>query len=48
LFAALKYLGREVKFVRFPEEGHELSRSGKPSRRLARLHYLIDWFDQHL
>ena len=48
LFTALKYLDREVAFVRFPEESHDLSRSGKPSRRLARLHHLIGWFDRHL
>jgi acylaminoacyl-peptidase len=48
LYTALSYLEREVKFVRFPEEGHELSRSGTPSRRLARLHHLIGWFDTHL
>lgn len=48
LFTALKYLNREVAFVRFPEESHDLSRSGKPSRRLARLHHLIRWFDRHL
>lgn len=48
LFASLKYLDRTVEFVRFPEEGHELSRSGTPSRRMARLHHLIGWFDRHL
>jgi dipeptidyl aminopeptidase/acylaminoacyl peptidase len=48
LFASLKYLDRDVAFVKFPEEGHELSRSGKPGRRLARLHHLIGWFDVHL
>ena len=48
LFTALKYLDREVGFVRFPEENHNLSRTGKPSRRLARLHHLIGWFDHHL
>jgi len=48
LFTSLKYLGREVKFIRFPEESHDLSRSGTPSRRLARLHHLIGWFDAHL
>jgi len=48
LFTALKYLGRDVAFVRFPEEGHDLSRSGKPCRRLARLHHLIGWFDRYL
>ena len=45
---ALKRLGREVEFVRIPEEDHNLSRTGKPSRRLARLHHLIGWFDAHL
>ena len=48
LFVALKRLGREVTFVRIPEEDHNLSRTGKPSRRLARLHHLVGWFDQHL
>ena len=48
MFASLKYLGRDVKFVRIPGEGHELSRSGTPSRRLARLHHLNDWFESHL
>jgi dipeptidyl aminopeptidase/acylaminoacyl peptidase len=48
LFVALKRLGREVRFVRIPEEDHNLSRTGKPSRRLARLHHLIGWFDRYL
>jgi dipeptidyl aminopeptidase/acylaminoacyl peptidase len=48
LFIALKKLGREVLFVRIPEEDHNLSRSGTPSRRLARLHHLLHWFDDHL
>jgi dipeptidyl aminopeptidase/acylaminoacyl peptidase len=47
MFVALKRLGRTVEFVRFPEEGHDLSRSGKPSRRLARLRHLLGWFDRH-
>jgi len=47
-FTALKRLGRaEVEFLRFPDEGHELSRSGRPDRRLARLGALLDWFDRH-
>ncbi|MDQ3541575.1 MAG: S9 family peptidase, partial [Chloroflexota bacterium] len=48
MYTALTYLERDVAFIRFPEEGHELSRSGTPSRRLARLHHLIGWFDSHL
>ena len=48
LFIALKRLGKETKFVRFPEENHELSRSGKPNLRRDRLNYIADWFEEHL
>ncbi len=48
LFVFLKKLGREVAFVRIPDEDHNLSRTGTPSRRLARLHHLIGWFDTHI
>ncbi|HYH11269.1 MAG TPA: S9 family peptidase, partial [Thermomicrobiales bacterium] len=41
MFTALKYLGKDVGFARIPEESHELSRSGTPSRRIARLRHLI-------
>ncbi|MGN6482952.1 MAG: alpha/beta hydrolase family protein, partial [Thermomicrobiales bacterium] len=48
MFTALKYMGKEVAFVRIPGESHGLSRNGTPSRRLARLHHMIGWFDSHL
>lgn len=48
MFTALRYLGKEVAFVRVPGESHDLSRSGTPSRRIARLKHLIGWFDNHL
>lgn len=48
MFTALKYLEREVGFVRIPEESHDLSRSGTPSRRKARLSHILGWFDTHL
>ncbi len=48
LFVALKKLHRDVLFVRFPDETHELSRSGKPRHRLERFHILLDWFAKHL
>jgi dipeptidyl aminopeptidase/acylaminoacyl peptidase len=44
-YVALKRLGVETKFVRFPDENHDLSRSGKPKHRLERLQHLIGWFD---
>lgn len=48
MFASLKYLNKETLLIRFPEEGHELSRSGTPSRRVARLTHLLGWFDRYL
>lgn len=48
LFACLKYLGRTVEYVRFPEEPHGLSRGGRPDRRMARLKFISDWFDKYL
>ncbi len=47
LFVALKRLGKRTQLVRFPGEGHELSRSGRPDRRVARLGAILDWFDAH-
>jgi dipeptidyl aminopeptidase/acylaminoacyl peptidase len=48
LFAALKYLGREVLFVRFEGQSHGLSRGGHPKLRLERLRHGLSWFNQHL
>ena len=47
-YIALKRLGHtETRFIRFPDEGHELSRSGRPDRRIQRLEFMLDWFDTH-
>jgi dipeptidyl aminopeptidase/acylaminoacyl peptidase len=48
LFVALKKLGRDVTFVRFPDETHELTRSGKPRHRLERFRIVLDWFAKYL
>ncbi|MEX2314940.1 MAG: S9 family peptidase [Thermomicrobiales bacterium] len=48
VFISLKKLGREVEFVRFPDENHNLSRTGKPKHRIERLEHIIGWFDKHL
>lgn len=47
-YAALTLLGVPVRFVRFPGENHELSRSGRPDRRLKRLHEYLDWLERWL
>ncbi len=46
-FTALRVLGKDVAFIRFPEEGHDLSRSGRPDRRVQRLEAILDWFASH-
>lgn len=48
LFITLKKLGRETEFVRFPDEDHNLSRSGKPAHRAERLRHILRWFDRYL
>jgi dipeptidyl aminopeptidase/acylaminoacyl peptidase len=48
IFNALRRLGKETRMVMFPEETHELSRTGTPSRRIERLNYILDWFKTHL
>ena len=48
-FTALRRHGnRDAVMVRYPREGHELSRSGKPRHRIDRLHRIVDWFDRHV
>jgi len=47
LFVALRRLKRNVKMVRYPRDGHELSRSGEPKHRVDRLERIADWFDQY-
>jgi dipeptidyl aminopeptidase/acylaminoacyl peptidase len=48
LFMALRLLGRDVTFYRFPGEGHELSRSGSPIHRVQRAEIILDWFAERL
>ena len=48
LFRALKYRKVPTVMVRFPNEGHELSRSGQPWHRVERLQHIVGWFDKWL
>ncbi len=47
-FVALKLHGKETVFVRFPNESHGLSRSGRPDHRVERLEHMVEWFARHL
>jgi dipeptidyl aminopeptidase/acylaminoacyl peptidase len=49
LFVRLRRMGKiDVDLVRFPEESHNLSRSGRPDRRVERLDRIVGWFDSYL
>ena len=48
MFGALRLLGKEVELVRFPGESHDLSRGGRPDRRVERLTRIAAWFGEHL
>ena len=47
-FVALRRRGKPAELLLFPGEGHEMSRSGLPSHRLARFDAILDWWAQHL
>ncbi len=47
-FMALLKQGVEVEMLRFPGEGHELSRSGSPKHRVERFEAILDWHARHL
>ncbi len=46
LFVTLKSMGKETEFVRFPEADHNLSRTGKPNLRFARLEEITGWMQR--
>jgi len=47
LYAPLKYMGKDVRLLRFPESSHGLSRGGRPDRRIKRLEFMLEWFETH-
>src|SRR3954466_12542046 len=48
MFRALKFRRIPTVMVRFPNESHELSRSGQPWHRIERLQHIVGWFDHWL
>jgi dipeptidyl aminopeptidase/acylaminoacyl peptidase len=48
MFRALKFRKIPTVMVKFPNETHELSRSGGPWHRVERLQHLVGWFDKWL
>ena len=48
MFRALKFRKIPTVMVKFPNESHELSRSGGPWHRVERLQHIVGWFDRWL
>lgn len=46
MFRSLKYLGREVEYVRMPGATHELSRSGNVRQRIDRILRIYEFFER--
>ena len=48
LFERLQRNGVASELLLFPGEGHELSRTGLPSHRVARFEAILEWWARHL
>jgi dipeptidyl aminopeptidase/acylaminoacyl peptidase len=48
LYRAMKVLGKEVEFVRYPREGHELTRGGEPGHRIDHMLRILEYFERHV
>jgi dipeptidyl aminopeptidase/acylaminoacyl peptidase len=47
LFAILRRRKQVVELVRYPREGHELTRTGEPRHRADHLERTLEWFDRY-
>ncbi|HEX6037798.1 S9 family peptidase [Longimicrobium sp.] len=48
MYRAMKVLGKEVEFVRYPREGHELTRSGEPNHRIDHMLRTLEFFERYI
>jgi dipeptidyl aminopeptidase/acylaminoacyl peptidase len=48
VFVALKKQRVPTEMVRFPDEFHGLSRTGRTDRRIVRLNSILGWFEKYL
>lgn len=47
LYKSLKILNKPVEYIRYPKEGHELTRSGNPGRMMDHLLRVIEFFERY-
>lgn len=48
IYSALVAKGVDTRMVRFRNENHELSRSGRPLHRVRRLQEIVQWLESHI
>lgn len=48
LYRTLKVLQKPVEYVRYPREGHDLSRTGEPRLRVDRLLRILEFFERYV
>lgn len=47
LYKSLKIMNKPVEYIRYPKEGHELTRSGNPGRMMDHLLRVIEFFERY-
>jgi len=47
LYKSLKILNKPVEYIRYPHEGHELTRSGNPGRMMDHMLRVIEFFERY-
>ncbi len=47
LYRALQQQKKPVEYVRYPSEGHELTRSGNPGRRMDHMLRIVEFFERY-
>ncbi|HRI78270.1 MAG TPA: S9 family peptidase, partial [Cyclobacteriaceae bacterium] len=48
LYKSLKIMNKPVEYVRYPKEGHELTRSGNPGRMMDHMLRVIEFFERYV
>ena len=47
LYKSLKILNKPVEYIRYPKEGHELTRNGNPGRMMDHMLRVIEFFERY-
>ncbi len=47
MYTYIRRTGGTVKLIRFPREGHDMTRTGEPEHRISSLTHIINWFDTY-